>query len=52
MTWNEPGGSNRDPWGGGGRDQGPPDLDEIVRKKGWIDLIYLYDGQERRRHNG
>jgi membrane protease subunit HflK len=32
MAWNEPGGSNRDPWGGGGRDQGPPDLDEIVRK--------------------
>ncbi len=32
MAWNEPGGSNRDPWGGGGRDQGPPDLDEVVRK--------------------
>lgn len=32
MAWNEPGGNNRDPWGGGGRDQGPPDLDEIVRK--------------------
>jgi membrane protease subunit HflK len=32
MAWNEPGGGNRDPWGGGGRDQGPPDLDEILRK--------------------
>ncbi|HMW43580.1 MAG TPA: protease modulator HflK N-terminal domain-containing protein, partial [Plasticicumulans sp.] len=32
MAWNEPGGNNRDPWGGGGRDQGPPDLDEVVRK--------------------
>lgn len=33
MAWNEPGGNNRDPWGGGGgRNQGPPDLDEIVRK--------------------
>ena len=32
MAWNEPGGNNRDPWGGNGRDQGPPDLDEIVRK--------------------
>lgn len=32
MAWNEPGGNNRDPWGGDGRDQGPPDLDEIVRK--------------------
>lgn len=32
MAWNEPGGNNRDPWGGGGRDQGPPDLDELIRK--------------------
>lgn len=31
MAWNEPGGGNKDPWGGRG-DQGPPDLDEIVRK--------------------
>ncbi|MBU1192626.1 MAG: FtsH protease activity modulator HflK [Gammaproteobacteria bacterium] len=31
MAWNEPGG-NKDPWGGRGGDQGPPDLDEIVRK--------------------
>ncbi len=32
MAWNEPGGGNRDPWGGNGRDKGPPDLDEVVRK--------------------
>ena len=32
MAWNEPGGGNRDPWNSGGRDQGPPDLDEVVRK--------------------
>jgi membrane protease subunit HflK len=32
MAWNEPGGGNRDPWSGGGREQGPPDLDEVVRK--------------------
>lgn len=32
MAWNEPGGSNKDPWGGGGRNQGPPDLDEVIRK--------------------
>ena len=32
MAWNEPGGGNRDPWGGSGRDQGPPDLDEMLRK--------------------
>jgi len=32
--WNKPGGNGQDqnPWGQGGRDQGPPDLDEIVRK--------------------
>lgn len=30
MAWNEPGGGNRDPWGN--RDQGPPDLDEVLRK--------------------
>ena len=32
MAWNEPGGGNsKDPWGGRG-DQGPPDLDEVVKK--------------------
>ena len=33
MSWNEPGGRNnrpRDPWGG--NDQGPPDLDEALKK--------------------
>jgi len=29
MAWNEPGGG-RDPWGGSG-DQGPPDLDQVIR---------------------
>jgi membrane protease subunit HflK len=32
MAWNEPGGGNQDPWGGKGGDQGPPDLDEVVKK--------------------
>ncbi len=32
MAWNEPGGNERDPWSGGGKDPGPPDLDEVVRK--------------------
>ena len=35
MAWNEPGGGkDNDPWGGGGgrNNQGPPDLDEILRK--------------------
>ena len=32
MAWNEPGGGDKDPWSGRGREQGPPDLDELVRK--------------------
>ncbi|WGL15081.1 FtsH protease activity modulator HflK [Microbulbifer bruguierae] len=33
MAWNEPGGNNKDPWGGGNRNNdGPPDLDELLRK--------------------
>jgi len=32
MAWNEPGGGKRDPWGSGGGNDGPPDLDEVVRK--------------------
>ncbi len=33
MAWNEPGGNgDKDPWSGGGGDQGPPDLDEVVKK--------------------
>ena len=32
MAWNEPGGNNQDPWGSGNRNQGPPDLDEVIRK--------------------
>ena len=36
MAWNEPGnkGNDKDPWGGDGRrggDQGPPDLDEVIK---------------------
>ena len=33
MAWNEPGGQkDKDPWGDQKKDQGPPDLDEVVRK--------------------
>ncbi len=39
MAWNEPGGDKRDPWGGKGGAEGPPDLDELVRK--------LRDGMNR-----
>jgi len=33
MAWNEPGnnGNEKDPWGGRGNDQGPPDLEEIIK---------------------
>ncbi len=32
MAWNEPGGSGgKDPWGQRKKDQGPPDLDQIIR---------------------
>jgi len=32
MAWNEPGGNGKDPWGSRNSDQGPPDLEEIVKK--------------------
>ena len=47
MAWNEPGGgNNKDPWGGRG-DQGPPDLDEVVRKM-QDKLGGLFGGRKRR----
>ncbi|MDO3387296.1 FtsH protease activity modulator HflK [Gilvimarinus sp. SDUM040013] len=33
MAWNEPGGGDKDPWGNrGGNNDGPPDLDEALKK--------------------
>lgn len=32
MSWNEPGGDNKDPWGSPDGQKGPPDLDEAIRK--------------------
>ena len=31
MPWNQPGSDNRDPWGQGNGQKGPPDLDEVIR---------------------
>ena len=33
MAWNDPGGGDKDPWTGRGKgpEQGPPDLDEVVK---------------------
>ena len=43
MAWNEPGnnGNDNDPWGGGrrGGDQGPPDIDEVIK-----DLTKRFNG--------
>lgn len=48
MAWNEPGGNNQDPWGSGrrgGRNEGPPDLDEVIRK-GLDRLNGLFGGRK------
>ena len=31
MAWNEPGGG-KDPWGGNRNNDGPPDIDEALKK--------------------
>ncbi len=31
MSWNEPGGDKKDPWSGRKDENGPPDLDEVLR---------------------
>jgi membrane protease subunit HflK len=31
MPWNQPGSNDRDPWGQGNGQNGPPDLDEVIR---------------------
>jgi membrane protease subunit HflK len=31
MSWNEPGGGKKDPWSGRKDENGPPDLDEVIR---------------------
>lgn len=58
MAWNEPGGNrnDNDPWGtGGGRrggnDQGPPDLDEAL-KKGLDKLNRMLGGKGGNRSGG
>ena len=46
MAWNDPDGNERDPWGGRRNDQGPPDLDEVVRKM-QEKLSGLFGGKQR-----
>lgn len=45
MAWNEPGGGDKDPWGNRG-DQGPPDLDEAIRKL-QAQLAGIFGGNKR-----
>ncbi len=53
MAWNEPGGSkDNDPWGNKRKDeQGPPDLDEVVRKM-QDKLSSMFGGKNNRNNNG
>lgn len=51
MAWNEPGGDKKDPWGGKGDDQGPPDLDEVVKKM-QEKLGGVLGGKRRGKNNG
>ncbi len=51
MPWNQPGSDNRDPWGQGNGQKGPPDLDELIRdlqKK----LSNLFGGRGSGRRSG
>ncbi|WP_020407582.1 FtsH protease activity modulator HflK [Hahella ganghwensis] len=54
MAWNEPGGNkDQDPWGSGGRrnNDGPPDLDEVIRK-GMEKLNGIFGGKPSRGSSG
>lgn len=62
MAWNEPGGNgnNQDPWGGGNRNdkdkrndqQGPPDIDEALRKLQDRFSDMFSNGKRRRQGDG
>ena len=42
MAWNESGGGDKDPWGNrGNNNDGPPDLDEAIRKLQGLSLIHI-----------
>ena len=48
MAWNQPGGDGRDPWNDRGGQQGPPDLDEVLKKL-QARLGQLFGGRPGRR---
>src|SRR5262245_30559328 len=52
MAWNDSGGKRNNPWGGGNKpEQGPPDLDEVVRNL-QRRLSALFGGGGGSRSNG
>ena len=36
MAWNEPGKDDKDPWGNNRGNDGPPDLDDVLRDQVFI----------------
>lgn len=51
MSWNEPGGDNKDPWSGRGDNKTPPDLDEAIRAL-QDKLAKLFGGDDGGDNNG
>ena len=52
MAWNEPGG-DKDPWGGNNSGDGPPDLDEALKKlRSRINKIFGSGGGAGKKSNG
>lgn len=53
MAWNQPGGDNKDPWGGNNKNDGPPDLDEALKKfQNKVNSIFGGKGGEGSSSNG
>src|ERR1051325_2890890 len=51
MPWNEPGSNRKDPWNNRPGNQGPPDLDELLRKLG-SRISGLFGGRSRGSEGG
>jgi len=52
MAWNEPGNNDKDPWKNkGGKNQGPPDLDELLNDLG-KKVTGIFGGKSNRKSTG
>lgn len=52
MSWNEPGGNNKDPWSGRDQQETPPDLEEVMRTlRERLDKLFGGGGGGGRRSN-